>query len=238
MQHCTVGDVMTRDVVVAHPETTFKEIAALFHRRGITAVPVVDELDRPVGLVSEADLIRKEAGLLGEDHRSARWVHPHGPYLAGPALAEELMTSPVVTARADWSLVKTARVMDRRKLKRLPVIDQDGRLTGIVSRADVLRPFLREDASIRAEITHDILLETLWQPADAVDVSVEDGVVTLTGTVERKSLVPILERMCRSLDGVVAVRQTLGYETDDTRVDTAAQSAVRGIIGSHSAHHR
>ncbi|WP_043910353.1 CBS domain-containing protein [Kitasatospora griseola] len=236
MKHRTVQDVMTGDVVVAHRETTFKEIVGLFHRNEITAVPVVDDQDHPVGIVSEADLIRKEAALLDEGHPIARWLHPHGQYRAEAEIAEEMMTSPVVTARADWPLVEAAGVMHHKKLKRLPVIDGEGRLTGIVSRSDLLRPFLRDDASIREEITHDVLLDTLWLPADAVHATVDDGVVSLTGTVERKSLIPVIEGMCYSLDGVVAVRQTLGYEFDDTHVD-AAQSAVRGTIGPHSAPH-
>ncbi|WP_354637257.1 CBS domain-containing protein [Kitasatospora camelliae] len=210
MQYRTVQDVMTRDVVVARRETTFKEIAGLFHRNGITAVPVVDDRGRPVGIVSEADLIRKEASLLDEGHPVFRWLHPHEHYRAEGEIAEEMMTSPVVTARADWTLVEAARVMHRKKLKRLPVINEDGQLSGIVSRSDLLQPFLRDDASIREEITHDLLLDTLWLPADAVHVTVDDGIVALTGTVERKSLIPIIEGMCRSLDGVVAVRQTLG----------------------------
>ncbi|WP_405358820.1 CBS domain-containing protein [Kitasatospora sp. NBC_00085] len=237
MQHSTVQDVMTRDVVVAHPEATFKEIAGLFHRNDITAVPVVDTENHPVGIVSEADLIRKEASLLEEGRSVTRWLHPHERYRAEAEIAEEMMTSPVITARANWTLAEAAQVMHRKKLKRLPVVDDEGRLTGIVSRSDLLQPFLRDDASIRAEITHDVLLNTLWIPADAVRVSVDDGVVTLAGTVERKSLIPVIEGMCRSLDGVVAVRQTLGYEFDDGHVDPG-QSAVRGIIGPHSAPHR
>ncbi|WP_043911841.1 CBS domain-containing protein [Kitasatospora griseola] len=236
MQHRTVQDVMTRDVIVAHRETTFKEIAGLFHRHDITAVPIVDDQDHPVGIVSEADLIRKEAALLDERHPVTRWLHPHGQYRAEAEIAEEMMTSPVVTARADWPLVEAAGVMHHKKLKRLPVTDEDGRLTGIVSRSDLLRPFLRENDSIREKITHNVLLDTLWLPADAVHVTVDDGIVTLTGTVERKSLIPVIESMCHSLDGVVAVRQTLGYEFDDTHVN-ATRSAVRGVIGPHSAPH-
>ncbi|MGW3045704.1 CBS domain-containing protein [Kitasatospora sp. NPDC001159] len=236
MQHRTVSDVMTREVVVAHPETTFKEIVVLFHRNDITAVPVVDDQEHPVGIVSEADLIRKEAGLLEEGHAVTRWLHPRERHRAEAEIAEGMMTSPVVTARAEWSLVEAARVMHHRKLKRLPVVDEEGRLTGIVSRCDLLQPFLRDDAAIREEIVHDVLLKALWLPADAVEVAVEDGVVTLTGRVERKSLIPIVEGMCRSLDGVVAVRQSLGYEFDDSHVGTG-QPVMRGKLGSHSAPH-
>ncbi|MFH9352275.1 CBS domain-containing protein [Kitasatospora sp. NPDC017646] len=236
MQHRAVQDVMTRDVVVAHRETTFKEIAGLFHRNDVTAVPVVDDQDRLVGIVSEADLIRKEAGLLEEDHPVLRRLHPHERHRAEAEIAEEMMTSPVVTARAGWTLAEAARVMHRKKLKRLPVVDAEGRLTGIVSRSDLLRPFLQDDASILEEITHDVLLNALWLPADAVEVTVDDGVVTLTGTVARKSLIPVIEGMCRSLDGVVAVRQALGFDVDDTRTDTT-KSTERGIGPPPAPHH-
>ncbi|WP_327072276.1 CBS domain-containing protein [Kitasatospora purpeofusca] len=236
MQHRTVQDVMTRDVVVAHRETTFKEIVGLLHRNDITAVPVVDDRRHPIGIVSEADLIRKEAALLGEDRPITRWLHPREHYRAEGEIAEEMMTRPVITARADWALVGAARVMHRKRLKRLPVTDDEGRLTGIVSRSDLLQPFLRGDDAIREEIAHDVLLNTLWLPADAVRVTVDDGIVTLTGTVERKSLIPVVEWMCRSLDGVVAVRQTLGYDRDDTHEDTSRPGA-RGIVAPHSAPH-
>ncbi|MFI1518633.1 CBS domain-containing protein [Kitasatospora cineracea] len=207
MQPRTVRDVMTRDVVTARRDTTFQEITGLLLRHHVGALPVVDERHRPVGIVSEADLVRAEAGPPGRRG---------GPARGGTGSAEQLMTSPVVVARPDWSLVGTARVMHHGRLKHLPVVDGDGRLTGVVSRSDLLRPLLRDDEEIRREIVDDVLLGSLWLPAHAVRVAVEDGVVTLTGTVERRSLVPLVETMCRSLDGVVEVRQSLAFTRDDT----------------------
>ncbi|WP_352230320.1 CBS domain-containing protein [Kitasatospora phosalacinea] len=198
---------MTRDVVTAHRDTTFQEITELLLHHRVGAVPVVDEQHRPVGIVSEADLVREEAGLHARRGGRAR---------AGTGSAQQLMSSPVVTARPDWGLVETARVMHHGRLKHLPVVDGDGRLTGVVSRSDLLRPMLRDDEEIRREIVDDVLLGSLWLPAHAVRVAVRDGVVTLTGTVERRSLVPLVETMCRSLDGVVEVRQSLAFTWDDT----------------------
>ncbi|MEU9047789.1 MULTISPECIES: BON domain-containing protein [unclassified Kitasatospora] len=126
--------------------------------------------------------------------------------------------------------------MDRKKAKRLPVVDDTGRLTGIVSRCDLLQPFLRGDASIREEIVHEILGHILGLPPGAVDVTVDDGVVTLTGTVERESLIPITERLCRSVDGVIAVHQALRHTLDDTPIDIGRPN-VRAVLGSHSAPH-
>jgi CBS-domain-containing membrane protein len=218
MQYRTLHDVMTHEVVTARPHTTFKEIVELFHRNDITAVPVIDAQNHPIGVVSEADVIRKEAALPDpEGHAPRSWMRPRDHQRAEAETAEGLMTRPVITARPEWSIVEAARAMDRNKIKRLPVVDETGRLAGIVSRCDLLQPFLRHDTAIREEIAHDVLGQTVRLPADSVRVTVLDGVVTVTGTVEKRSLIPIIERLCRSVDGVVSVHQTLDYTSDDTR---------------------
>ncbi|MEU9048202.1 MULTISPECIES: CBS domain-containing protein [unclassified Kitasatospora] len=216
MLHRTVRAVMTRDVVTARPDTPFKEIVGLFHRNDITAVPVIDDMDRPIGLVSEADLVRKEAATPDGRQEAPMWMRGGDRDRARAETAGGLMTSPPIVARPEWSIVRAARVMDRQKVKRLPVIDGDGRLVGIVSRSDLLQPFLRPDSEIADEITGDVLGETLWLDHDAVHVAVDDGVVTLTGKVHQKSLIPVVERLCNSVDGVVSVHQTLDYTVDDT----------------------
>ncbi|MEU9045679.1 MULTISPECIES: CBS domain-containing protein [unclassified Kitasatospora] len=194
MQHRSVHDVMTREVVTAGPDTPFKEIAALFHRNDVTAIPVVDEQERPIGIVSEADLIRKEAVLPDPEGRHpGRWLRPEERARAEAETAGGLMTSPAVTAHASWSVAEAARAMDKYNVKRLPVVDEVGRLVGIVSRRDLLQVFLRHDAAIREEIVHDVLGRTLWLAPGDVQVVVRDGVVTLTGRLPRRSLVPIAE---------------------------------------------
>ncbi|WP_035844211.1 CBS domain-containing protein [Kitasatospora azatica] len=219
MQHRNVQDVMTHEVVTARPDTPFKEVAGLFHRNDITALPVVDDQGRPLGMVSEADLIRKEAVLPDPEGRTpGRWLDAHDRARAEAETAGGLMTSPAVTARATWTIAEAARAMDKHKVKRLPVVDEVGRLVGIVSRRDLLQVFLRHDAAIREEINHDVLGQTLWLPPGDVEVAVQDGVVTLTGRVPRRSLIPITEQLCRAVDGVVAVHQTLTWTEDDTQL--------------------
>ncbi|MFG2823313.1 CBS domain-containing protein [Kitasatospora sp. NPDC048365] len=219
MRHRCVHDVMTQEVVTARPDTPFKEVALLFHRNDITAVPVVDEQDRPIGMVSEADLIRKEAVLPDPEgrHPGLR-LKPADRARAEAETAGGLMTSPAVSARAGWTIGEAARQMDRHRVKRLPVVDEAGRLVGIVSRRDLLQVFLRHDGAIREEIVHDVLGRTLWLAPDDVEVAVHDGVVTLTGRLPRRSLIPIAEQLCRAVDGVVAVHQTLDWAEDDTDV--------------------
>lgn len=228
MQHRSVHDVMTQEVVTAGPDTPFKEIATLFHRNDITAIPVVDDQRRPVGMVSEADLIRKEAVLPDvEGGTPGRWLDPRDRARAEAETAGGLMTSPAVTARAGWSIPEAARAMDRHKVKRLPVVDEAGRLVGIVSRRDLLQVFLRHDAAIRQEIDHDVLGQTLWLAPGDVRTVVQDGVVTLTGRLPRRSMIPITEQLCRAVDGVVAVHQTLDWAEDDTDVRVEHPHAYR-----------
>ncbi|NBM16927.1 CBS domain-containing protein [Streptomyces sp. GC420] len=234
MQHRTVHDVMTQEVVTTRPDTPFKEIAALFHRNDVTAVPVVDAQNRPLGMVSEADLIRKQVVMPDEDRddygRTLRWKDQAR---AEAETAGGLMTSPAITAHPGWSIPQAARAMEKHHVKRLPVVDEVGRMIGIVSRRDLLQVFMRHDPAIREEIVHDVLGETLWLPEDSVQVHVHDGVVTLTGRVPRKSLIAVAERLCRSVDGVVSVHQTLDFTEDDTRIDLERPSAH----GSPHRHH-
>ncbi|MCU7826486.1 CBS domain-containing protein [Kitasatospora sp. DSM 101779] len=219
MQHRSVHDVMTQEVVTARPDTPFKEVVGLFHRNDITAVPVLDEQDRPIGMVSEADLIRKEAVLPDPEGRTpGRWLPPKDRARAEAETAGGLMTTPAVTARPTWSVPEAARQMDKHKVKRLPVVDEAGRLVGIVSRRDLLQVFLRHDAAIREEIVHDVFGQILWTPSEDVRVTVQDGVVNVAGRLPRRSLIPIAEQLCRAVDGVVAVHQTLDWTEDDTDV--------------------
>ncbi len=227
MRHRTVGDLMTHTVHRVRPDTSFKEVARVLADHDITAVPVVDDCDRPVGVVSEADLLRREsgrpdpAGLLSILDTPGQ--EPTGPV---PTTADGLMTGPAIVAHPEWSVVQAARVMDRGHVKRLPVVDETGALVGIVSRADLLRVFLRRDHLIREEITGDILDRTMGIGPDEVTVEVTDGRVHLRGTVDRRSLIEVVVRLCEGVDGVVEVTADLGYRTDEA-VAIAARGSDR-----------
>jgi CBS domain-containing protein len=237
MLHRTVGDLMTRDVATVRPETSFKEIAALLASRGVSAVAVVDDRGAPVGVVSEADLLRKEAAQTDNSGHSA------GPHTWGKdrakaraEIAAELMTTPVASARADWSVPEAARAMERLRVKRLLVLDDADRLIGIVSRVDLLSVFLRTDKAIGEEIAEEVLKRTLWLDERDVQVQVDDGVVTLHGKVEHRTVAQIAERLTKAVDGVVAVRSLIEYSLDDTTVRPEPRPWVRGVIPS--PHHR
>ncbi|MGG7569336.1 CBS domain-containing protein [Streptomyces sirii] len=201
MRHRDVADLMTPNAVAVQTGTSFREIANLLDEYDITAVPVLDEDERPVGVVSEADLLSRQI------------TKP------GLSTAEALMSSPVVVARPGWSVVRAARTMEEKKVKRLPVVDDSGRLIGVISRSDLLQLFLRRDRAIQEEILDDVLTRTLGVAPSAVTVDVAGGTVTLSGTLECKSLVRIAVRLCESVDGVVGVIDRLTSVRDDTTTE-------------------
>ncbi|MFF8940492.1 CBS domain-containing protein [Streptomyces paradoxus] len=205
----TVSDVMTRTVVALAAGAAFKEIVRTMEGRRISALPVIDTGNRVIGVVSEADLLRKEEFRDSARERGTRARPPAGLDKAGAVTAADLMTSPAVTVHPGATLGQAARVMARRKVKRLPVVDDDGVLRGIVSRADLLRVFLRPDTAIADEVRREVLAGRLPDGIDAIGVDVEEGVVTLTGRVRDTSVVPLAVRLVRSVEGVVDVRSEL-----------------------------
>ena len=216
-----VADVMTRVVVSCEETSSFREIVERMQEHRVSALPVVDPGGRLIGIVSEADLLPKE-GLTGADREhhlieSARRQSERTK--AAASLARELMSSPVVTATPDMSLGRAARLMYRHSLKRLPVVDEGGRIVGIVSRSDLLRLFVREDREIRREIERDVVEGMLWIEPGRVVATVRDGMAALAGLVERKSQIPALEHFTQTVPGVVEVSvEGVDYEFDDTDI--------------------
>jgi CBS domain-containing protein len=209
---------MTARPVVVAETTGFKELAGLLAEYRISALPVLDDGGRLVGVVSEADLLLKEAvGMRETRHlvESKRTRREHAK--AGALVARDLMTSPAVTIGPDAPIVEAARVMHDRAVKRLPVVDEDGRVVGIVTRSDLLRVFLRPDGLIREDVVEGLIVKTLWMDPTSIDVHVAGGVVELSGQVDRKSDIPVLTNMVGGLDGVVGVVVRLHYRYDDTR---------------------
>ncbi|MFG2295851.1 CBS domain-containing protein [Streptomyces sp. NPDC048603] len=202
----TVADVMTTEVIAVTPSTGFKDIAGAMERWKVTALPVVEGEGRVVGVVSEADLLLKEEfhehrpGMIGQMRRLGDTAK------AGSTRAEDLMTTPAVTIRPDATLPQAARLMAGRHIKRLPVVDANGTLRGIVSRTDLLKVFLRSDEDLAAEIRRSVVQHLFPLSREAVKVTVTQGIATLTGEVRDGSLIPLAERLTRSVEGVVDVR--------------------------------
>lgn len=194
MKHRKIGNVMTDDVVRVGHGASSEEIGALLERHRIGGLPVVDEDDKVVGVITGTDLMADEA-----------------------ASARQLMSRPAVTVRPQDTIVDAARRMDRHGVERLPVVDEEDRLIGIVTRRDLLRVFLRPDDEIRAEVIDEVLVRSLWLRPQSVAVTVTDGVVRLEGELDRHSEIPIAVRMAGQVDGVVAVVDRLTYRVDDSR---------------------
>ena len=209
--NATVKDVMSTHVIAVRQDATFKEMAARLREHRVSAFPVLDDDNKVIGVVSEADLLTKEA-LEGELPGVFHTVTRHRETVKAAALtAAALMTRPAVTIGPDEPVTHAARLMYTRRVKRLPVTDKDGKLIGIVSRADVLSVYGRPDADIRHEITEDLILGTyLCNPAHFT-VTVTDGIVTLEGMPERLEVGRDIIESARHVEGVVAVRDRLMY---------------------------
>jgi CBS domain-containing protein len=229
----TVSDVMTRTVVVVNVSAPFKDVVRRMHEYRVSALPVVDDDERLIGIVSEADLILKEDPELEEGRLFEGRHRRQAREKASGLVARELMTSPVVTVGPGTTLGEAARLMHRKNVKRLPVVDGSGRIVGIMSRSDLLKVFLREDADIEQEVREDVIRRTLWIDPDTVTVSVRDGVVRLAGQLERRSLVPVLERLVAAVEGVVGVEDHLSYVVDDTVPTPEIPMPWTAVGGTH-----
>lgn len=207
-----VSDLMTRPVVTAGPGTTFKELVSLLAKHGIAAIPVLDEHRRPVGVVDEVDLLARHGG--DSKPESVFWKRRVWTKAQG-LTARELMTRRVPTVAKDEPVAGAARRLVETKLRRLYVVDGSGRLIGVLARRDVLRAFLRPDEELKEIVERDVLRRQIWTEPPMVTVQVDDGVVTLSGVIDRRSEVERAEWLTESVPGVVAVRNRLKYTQDD-----------------------
>jgi CBS domain-containing protein len=188
-----VSDVMTHTVAAIGRKANFKEIVQLMEQWKVSALPVLEGEGRVIGVVSEADLLPKEEFRDGDPDRYTQLRRLPDLAKAGAVTAEDLMTAPAVTVRANATLAQAARAMAHAKVKRL------------VSRSDLLKVFLRDDEDIAEEVRREVVSYLFRAPLSPVRVQVHDGVVTLAGRVRDTSLVPVAARLVRAVEGVVDV---------------------------------
>ncbi|WP_407986723.1 CBS domain-containing protein [Kitasatospora sp. CMC57] len=184
----TVGEVMTHAVVAVGRDATFQEILETLQRWKVSAVPVLAGDGRVVGVVSEADL------LAAEDRHAGR---------TEGLLAGGLMSVPAVTVHADSPTAEAARAMARGHFKRLPVVDAEDCLIGIVSRSDLLKVHLRPDEDLADQVRFELLAVLEPRQVSGLDIRAEEGRITLTGVLPDPSALPVLERLVRAVPGVV-----------------------------------
>jgi CBS domain-containing protein len=217
-----VQDVMTKEVRTVEPDTSLKEVARVLMELGISGLPVVDG-GKVVGVVSEADILVKERAINPARHGLVGMFHSEGVDV-GEKLraltAGEAMTSPAITITPARPVSEAAGRMIDSRINRLPVVTDDGVLIGIVTRADLVRAFVRPDAEIATEIRDDVVLRTLWIAPEQVSVAVEGGAVELAGHVGTKADAELVVSMTRRVPGVVSVASNVTWDTDDEDRET------------------
>ena len=200
-----VRDIMTTGVVTVRPDTPYQTVAAMLRQHRVSGFPVTGDDGKVSGVVTETDLLALVAGRHHRGHRAA-----------GQATAGDLMSCPAVTAGPDDPVKTAARLMRKQRLQRLPVVDRDGRLAGIVSRSDVLSVFQRSDEEIRREVTQDVIADGFFTNPARFTVTVHNGIVTLEGAPGSVVLGTAIACQVEHLEGVVAVRDRFTYPVPST----------------------
>jgi len=225
----TVRDVMTRPVKTVGPDMPLKEVARLLIDSGVSGAPVVDAWGQVLGVVSEGDFLIKEQGAQAVHHR--RFAPLFGETAEtrtqldklAARTASEAMTAPAVTIAASRSVQDAAAIMTERRINRLPVVE-GGVLVGIVTRADLVRAYLRTDEELATTIREDVLLRILWLDPSAFSVEVRNGEATVTGSVERRSTAEIVEETIKLVPGIVDANVHLSWTLDDRDLVPASRS--------------
>ena len=213
----TVAEVMTSDVVAVAPSTPVPDVAATLHTAAVRALPVLDEDGSLLGVISEADLL---AAVAAPEPSEQRWWRPRHIHRGVPAAhpgartAGELMSAVPVTIGPDATVAAAARLMRERGVSWLPVL-AEGRLVGVLGRADLLSVFLRSDAAIRSEVLDDVLAGTMVVEPGRVAVDVVDGVVTLDGELDTHGDAEVAVALVGRIEGVVAVVDELTWKVQD-----------------------
>ena len=218
-----IESIMTCEVLTVTPETTLKDVALLLSRAHISGVPVCSEGGKLLGVVSEADILRKEEGIAADLGGRRRWLFRRLEVdvdKVSARTAGQAMTSPALTIRPMEQVSYAAELMLGHRVNRLPVV-LNGRLVGIVTRADLVRAFHRSDEEIAHEIRTEVLQHTLWAAPEGMRLSVVDGVVKLRGSVATRLDAELAARLVRQVPGVVDADVELQWRADQTeRVST------------------
>jgi CBS domain-containing protein len=210
-----VQDLMTRSVLTVRPDTPLKDAAALLSEHRISGLPVVDRERRVLGVLSEGDILFKESG--GPEGKRGFLdrllaVPPAGLELKIAArTAGEAMSAPALTIGPRRPVTEAATTMIEEGVNRLPVIDEEERLIGIVTRADLVRAFVRSDAEVEHEIREDVVRRTLWIEPATIHIEVDEGEVSLSGEVETKGDAELIPTYVQRVPGVVSVLSKLRW---------------------------
>ena len=221
-----VEQVMTREVVTVTQDTPISDVARLLVDHSISGLPVVDAEGHVLGVVSEGDVLVREAGHPAPSRRPlARFFRASREAKAVQEKVEaetagELMTAPALTLEPYRPLRTAAEMMTARQVNRLPVVDDDGRLLGIVTRADLVRVFVRTDAELVEAIRMDLLGRTMWIDPGKFEITVDHGAAKVRGTVLKRSTAELIERFLHCVPGVVSAETDIAWTEDDGGLTT------------------
>lgn len=193
-----VVDLMTTEVIAVSRDTGLREAARLMFRNRVSGLPITEPDGTLIGIITEADFLRLEV----ERQEGAR---------DQVVTVGEVMSIGVVTIRPEMEIYQAAKIMAVQEVKRLPVVDDDNRLLGVISRADIVSIFTRPDDVIEDEIREDLLRRVLFINPDELGVSVSNGVVALSGEVGTRAEASMLEELTNRLDGVFGVETKLTW---------------------------
>lgn len=224
-----VKELMTTDVVTIGPEASLKDVARVLSEQRISGMPVVDAERRVLGVVSEADILYKEKGSEAKGGFLG-WLLLEGieaDEKLAARTAGEAMSTPVISLGPKRPVAEAAAKMIEYGVNRLPVMDEEGKLLGIVTRADLVRAFTRTDAEIMREIREDVIVHTLWISPERVRVAVSKGEVTLAGQVETKTDAELLPHFVERVPGVVGVKSDLSWEYEERKLGRGEASLGR-----------
>jgi CBS domain-containing protein len=259
METLTVGEVMTKDVITVREETPFKELVRLMKEHDVSGLPVLNPRGCLSGIVTEADLLEVVGGHTGIKKRHTQFGRLLDRLLVpgrtdtidsttANTSARSLMTSELITTTPDTPVREAARHIVESGVKRLPVVDENKRVVGIVSRQDLLRPYLQNDELIKEEVLENIAKRVLWIDPSTLKVAVDQGVVKLHGFVEKQSQKEILIELTSRVDGVVDVEDHMtaaendrGYEPEWMRKESSKAepwAKVAQIYGYQSSDKR
>ncbi len=198
-----VVDVMTTDVITVRADTPINDAARLMFRNRVSGLPVCDDGSCLIGIITEADFLRLEVARQEADN------------LAPVETVGEVMNRSVLTIGPDQAIADAARIMVINDVNRLPVVDADSRILGIISRLDVVAVFTRPDDVIEDEIREDVIRRVLFVDPDSISVTVTNGVAAFDGEIGTRTESRLLEELVRRLDGVVKVQNHLTWRIDD-----------------------
>jgi CBS domain-containing protein len=220
-----IEDVMTSSVVTASPDTPLKTVAQQLSENRISGVPVVNDDGEVVGVISEADLLVKEAGSMprrtGVFARLLDSTDPKEQMKLEARVASDAMTTPAVTVAPYLAIASAAARMLECGINRLPVV-RSGKLVGIVTRADLVRAFARSDEQVLAEVREQVdYFLALAGDFSQVEANLTDGELKLSGSVRRRSSAEELPRFLGKVPGVVGVVSELTWLEDDSRPQRA-----------------